>query len=145
MIEEYNSFSFSPLFANHQGKMECPWKVDSVELDFLPHTKQLFQIWKVYQNPHNISINLIYGRSLYLKFWRYSFNFEHTNSYYTPNLRECFEDSAELYCFLIAATELELYAREPVHFFIALPLNIHLHFWSRPIFWRGWCFWYFLN
>ena len=43
--------------------------MDSVKLAFIPHTEQLSQICKVYQNPHNIFINLVYGRSLYVKFW----------------------------------------------------------------------------
>ena len=43
--------------------------MDSVKLAFIPHTEQLSQICKVYQNPHKIFINLVYGRSLYVKFW----------------------------------------------------------------------------
>ena len=61
---------------------------------------------------------IIEKSSLFNVLYHISFNFQHTQSYYTPKFCKCYKDSAGLDRFALAALERELWPRRPVHFFM---------------------------
>ena len=45
-------------------------QVDSIKLNYITQSKQLSKIYKVQQNPHKISIDLVYGKSQLAPSWQ---------------------------------------------------------------------------
>ena len=74
------------------------------------------------------SINiLILPKSFFYPWVNISFNFRAKKSYYIPNQRKLYEESAELGRLALAALDQELQPRKPVHFFMLQTLYMFFY------------------